>query len=75
MVPLVSKLVTERRLSLPEHLHAIPPSRLSKSTNLRPVLFFIHGGGFTGGEGSDGIFDGGNAASRSDVVVVTINYR
>jgi len=28
-----------------------------------------------GGQGSDGIYDGGNMASRSDVVVVTINYR
>ncbi|KAF7374109.1 Cholinesterase [Mycena sanguinolenta] len=31
--------------------------------------------GFTNGEGSDSNFDGGNLASRGDVVVVTINYR
>jgi len=47
----------------------------TKSKKLKAVLFWIHGGGFTGGQGSDGIFDGGNMASRSDVVVVTINYR
>ena len=47
----------------------------TKSKKLKPVLFWVHGGGFTGGQGSDGIYDGGNMASRSDVVVVTINYR
>jgi len=38
-------------------------------------MFWIHGGAFTGGEASDGVFDGGNLVSRSDVVVVTIQYR
>ncbi|KAK5234147.1 hypothetical protein LTR47_004738 [Exophiala xenobiotica] len=42
---------------------------------LRPVLFWIHGGGFTGGTGADPLSDGGNLASREDIVVVTINYR
>lgn len=40
---------------------------------LRPVMFWIHGGGYTGGAGSEN--DGGNLASREDIVVVTINYR
>lgn len=43
--------------------------------NLRPVLFWIHGGGFTGGAGSAGNSDGGQLASREDVVTVTMNYR
>ncbi|EIW80188.1 cholinesterase [Coniophora puteana RWD-64-598 SS2] len=42
---------------------------------LKPVMFWIHGGAYETGEGSDGIFDGGNKASRGDVVTVTINYR
>jgi carboxylesterase type B len=42
---------------------------------LRPVLFWIHGGGFTGGSGADPLTDGGNLASREDLVVVNINYR
>ncbi len=46
-----------------------------KATNLRPVMFWIHGGGFTGGTGADPLSDGGNLASREDIVVVTINYR
>lgn len=40
----------------------------------RPVMVWIHGGGFTIGAGSDPIYDGSALASR-DVVVVTINYR
>jgi carboxylesterase type B len=52
----------------------LPRSRKSKD-KLRPVMFWIHGGAFTGGTGSDPTFDGGNLAARGDVVVVTINYR
>lgn len=38
-------------------------------------MFWIHGGAFTGGTGSDSTFESGGLASRGDVVVVTINYR
>lgn len=38
-------------------------------------MFWIHGGAFTGGTGSDSTFDGGNIVSRGDVVLVAINYR
>ena len=41
----------------------------------RPVLFWIHGGGFSHGAGSQPQYDGGALAERGDVVVVTINYR
>lgn len=41
----------------------------------RPVLFWIHGGGFTHGSGSELLYDGGPFAARGDVVVVTIHYR
>lgn len=46
-----------------------------KKKDLRPVAVWIHGGAFTGGTSSDATFDGGNMASRGDVVVVAINYR
>jgi len=49
--------------------------KAGSTASLRPVLFWIHGGGFTGGSGSDPLSDGGNLASREDIVVVTINYR
>jgi carboxylesterase type B len=47
----------------------------NSTSDLRPVLFWIHGGAFTVGSGTDPDFDGGNLASREDIVVVTINYR
>lgn len=41
----------------------------------RPVLFWIHGGGFAIGSGSQSLYDGASLARRGDVVVVTVNYR
>jgi carboxylesterase type B len=38
-------------------------------------VFYIHGGNFSTGSGSVTFYDGGNLASRGDVVVVNINYR
>lgn len=39
-----------------------------------PVMFWIHGGGFTRGAGSGAAYDG-EFLARKGVVVVTINYR
>ncbi len=41
----------------------------------RPVMFWIHGGGFQSGSGSSPGYDGTNLCRRGDVVVVTINHR
>ena len=41
----------------------------------RPVLVWIHGGAFILGSGSTSLYKGGRLSKRSDVVVVTINYR
>jgi len=46
-----------------------------RSPSLKPVMMYIHGGGFVLGTGADPDYDGGNMASRGDVVIVTINYR
>lgn len=46
-----------------------PPS----SNELRPVLVWIHGGGFVNGSGD--VYDARRMASRGNIVVVTINYR
>ncbi len=40
----------------------------------RPVMVWIHGGGFNNGSGTAALYDGTNLATRG-VVVVTINYR
>jgi para-nitrobenzyl esterase len=42
----------------------------------RPVMVWLHGGGFDAGSGNDlPAFDGENLARRGDVVVVTLNHR
>ena len=41
----------------------------------RPVLFWIHGGGFGSGSGAVPLYNGKSLATRGNVVVVTINYR
>ncbi len=41
----------------------------------RPVLVWLHGGGFVTGSGSSNAYDGTRLAMRGDVVVITINHR
>jgi para-nitrobenzyl esterase len=41
----------------------------------RPVLVFVHGGGFSTGSGGFDWYDGALLARRGDLVVVTVNYR
>ena len=41
----------------------------------RPVMVWIHGGGFTSGAGSWLVYNGRTLSTRGDVVIVTVNYR
>ncbi|MFC1494699.1 carboxylesterase/lipase family protein [Thermodesulfobacteriota bacterium] len=41
----------------------------------RPVMVWLHGGGFSSGSGGDTFCEGKNLAQKGDVVVVTINHR
>ena len=41
----------------------------------RPVLVFLHGGGFTSGSGGLDWYSGTELAAQGDLVVVTLNYR
>ncbi len=41
----------------------------------RPVLFWIHGGGYRTGQGAIPWYDGTSFALNGDIVVVSINYR
>ncbi len=41
----------------------------------RPVMFWLHGRGFSAGGGSEGWYNGADLAKRGDVVVITINHR
>ncbi len=41
----------------------------------RPVMVWLHGGGFTTGSGSSNAYDGTRLANRGDVVIVSVNHR
>ena len=41
----------------------------------RPVMLWLHGGGYSQGSGSSPRYNGARLAKRGDVVVVTINHR
>ncbi|MFG1927703.1 carboxylesterase/lipase family protein [Cryptosporangium sp. NPDC048952] len=52
------------------YLNVTAPAGRSKN---RPVMVWLHGGGFTYGSGND--YDASLLATRGDTVVVTVNYR
>jgi para-nitrobenzyl esterase len=71
---------------IPEVRATIPATAMSEdclrlnvwtqgTSGKRPVMVWLHGGGFTSGNGSYTIYDGTNLARRQDVVMVTINHR
>ena len=41
----------------------------------RPVMVWLHGGGFANGSGGAAMYDGEALARKGDVVVVTVNHR
>jgi para-nitrobenzyl esterase len=61
-------------LSLNVWTPEVPQVPVSRGTG-RPVMVWIHGGGFTSGSGSVFLYRGGNLVRNGDAVVVTINYR
>ncbi|MFD5753171.1 carboxylesterase/lipase family protein [Streptomyces sp. NPDC127033] len=54
------------------HLNVTTPDD-ARPARPRPVIVWLHGGGFTTGAGSS--YDAHRMATRGDVVVVTVNYR
>jgi para-nitrobenzyl esterase len=46
-----------------------------KDNGKRPVMVWLHGGGFRAGSGSNPGYDGTHLCVREDVVVVTLNHR
>ena len=55
------------------YLNVFTPTVESSTSQLFPVMFYIHGGQFEHGSGND--FPGHQLAAWGKVVVVTINYR
>jgi len=41
----------------------------------RPVMVYIHGGGFVEGGTGDPLYNGAHLANRGDIVVASVNYR
>lgn len=41
----------------------------------RPVMVWLHGGGFAVGAGDSPVYDGERLAKRGDVILVTVNHR
>ena len=50
-------------------------TRAVGNSGKRPVMVWLHGGGFTTGNGSSALYHGTGLVKRGDVVVVTINHR
>ena len=46
-----------------------------KDAKARPVMVWLHGGGFANGSGGAAMYDGEALARKGDVVVVTVNHR
>jgi para-nitrobenzyl esterase len=55
------------------HLNVWTPSTSSGAG--RPVMVWLHGGGYTGGSPAALPYDGANLARRHDVVVVSVTHR
>jgi len=73
--PAASEPHSEDCLSLNIWTPALPESPTEAPGQGRPVMVFIHGGGFTSGSGSVFLYRGGELVRNGDAVVVTINYR
>ena len=57
------------------YLNIWRPNPASRGTGKFPVMFFIHGGGYTSGTGNTEMYAGDRMALAGDVVVVNFNYR
>ncbi len=56
-------------------LNVYTPGVRDGDTARRPVMVWLHGGGFSVGGSTAEVFDGSNLARHGDVVVVTVTHR
>ena len=65
----------DRREPMGEDCLSINVFTSGLGTGNRPVMVWLHGGGFSGGSGNWLLYDGTNLARKEDVVVVSVNHR
>ncbi|GBN72768.1 Cholinesterase [Araneus ventricosus] len=46
-----------------------------KSSSLKPIIVFIHGGAFNAGSSNMNVYDGTKLSQYGDIIVVSMNYR
>jgi para-nitrobenzyl esterase len=73
--PSAAEPQSEDCLSLNVWTPGLPDQATDRPGAGRPVLVWIHGGGFTSGSGSVFLYRGGALVRNGDAVVVTLNYR
>lgn len=73
--PSAAEAQSEDCLSLNVWTRDVPNRPHNTSGMGKPVLVWIHGGGYTSGSGSVFLYRGGALVRNGDVVVVTLNYR
>ena len=53
----------------------VPSPGTDNTRSRKSIMVYFYGGSFTAGWSDQADYDGGNLASRGDVIVVTVNYR
>lgn len=70
--------ISNKRLEVPVNEDCLVLNVWSPDINdedKRPVMVWLHGGGFQAGSGSNFVSNGENLAAYGDVVVVSVNHR
>ena len=73
--PISEVFSLDRREPMGEDCLAINVFTPGLGRGARPVMVWLHGGGFAGGSGNWLLYDGTNLARKEDVVVVSVNHR
>src|SRR5262245_38709526 len=73
--PISEVFSLDRREAMGEDCLSINVFTPGVGSGNRPVMVWLHGGGFSGGSGNWLLYDGTNLARKEDVVVVSVNHR